>query len=225
MENPLETLIETSRERVVAALNVLTEAPYFYREDNEEVFFFLRRHRQLFSEFFERYFDWRLVLDDRCARVHKDKWHNPAITASQRDLFGFRKRDECLAFMMLLEFFEHQMDENSMTVEDRDSLKFRLGSLLAYLVARFAELYPELAETRYSEEHVRKNLLRAIMPVLERYRFLRPLPPPKELGRIDEAEIIYEALPAMYHYNAKALSRWLGETAQTAAEPEGDLAQ
>ena len=47
MENPLETLIETSRERVVAALNVLTEAPYFYREDNEEIFFFLRRHRQL----------------------------------------------------------------------------------------------------------------------------------------------------------------------------------
>ena len=221
MDNPLETLLEESRDRVVAALNVLTEAPYFYREDSEETFFFLRRHRHAFADFLERFFGWQLVLDDKCARVHKDKWHNPAIPESQRDLFDFRRRDECLAFMMLLEFYEHQLDENSMTVEDRDNLRFRLGNLLAYLVERFAEIYPEQAAERYTEEYVRRNILRAMMPTLERYRFLRALPPPKELGKVDETEIIYEALPAMHHYNAKALARWLGEgepTTPAAAE-------
>ncbi|MDX9978704.1 MAG: DUF2398 family protein [Lentisphaeria bacterium] len=208
MDHPLGNLLEDYRDRVVTALNVLVEAPYFYREDDEETFFFLRRHRRQFAAFLEQSFGWRLVLDDRCARVFKEKWHNPAITESQRDIFRFGGRDECLAFMMILEFFEHQLDENSMTVEDRDPLKFRLGDLLSFLVRRFGELFPGEAETRYTEEAVRKSLLREVMPRLLRYRFLRRLPPPQEMGRLDEAEHIYEALPAMYHYNTTALARW-----------------
>ncbi len=220
MENPLATLIEQHPGRVQTALNVLTEAPYFYRDDQEETFFFIRRHKQELERFFEQYFGWSLVVDDKCARVHKQKWHNPAIPESQRDVFGFRRRDECLAFMMLLEFFEHQMDQNSMTVEDRDNLRFRLGDLLAFLTRRFAELYPEAAEERYTEERVRKDILRAIMPVLERYRFLRKVPPPKDMGQVAEAEIIYEALPALYHYN----SRRLFQSVQT-TEPRTDSAE
>ncbi len=213
VENPLDKLIEQSPKRVEAVLNVLTETPYFYRQDSEEIFFFLRRHHLEFSRFFEHYFGWRLVLDDKCARVHKEKWHNPAVAESQRDVFGFRKRDECLAFMMLLEFFEHQMDENSMTVEEKECLRFRLGDLLTYLVKRFAELYPDQAAQRYSEEAVRKNILRAIMPVLDRHRFLRKLTPPKEVGAVAESDWIYEALPAIYHYNSKRLSQPLAEVA------------
>lgn len=208
MDHPLGNLLEDHRDRVVAALNVLVEAPYFYREDNEETFFFLRRHQRQFAAFLEQSFGWRLVLDDRCARVLKEKWHNPAISESQRDIFRFGGRNECLAFMMMLEFFEHQLDENSMTVEDREPLKFRLGDLLSFLVRRFAELFPEAAETIYTEENVRRTILRPIMPVLVRYRFLRHLPPPGDMGPLDMAEHIYEALPAMYHYNPKALARW-----------------
>lgn len=218
MDNPLETLVEHHPQRVEAVLNVLVEAPYFYRQDNEEVFFFLRRHRLEFARFFERYFGWRLVLDDKCARVHKEKWHNPAIPESQRDVFGFRKRDDCLAFMMLLEFFEHQMDENSMTVEEKDNLRFRLGDLLSFLVLRFAELYPEQAAQRYTEEGIRRDILRGIMPVLERHRFLRRLPPPSDLGTVAETDVIYEALPAMHHYNTTRLFQPLD-----APEPEDDV--
>lgn len=220
MENPLATLNEQHPSRVTAALNVLMEAPYFYRDDHEETFFFIRRHKQELARFFEQYFGWSLVVDDKCARVHKEKWHNPAIPESQRDVFGFRRRDECLAFMMLLEFFEHQMDQNSMTVEDRDNLRFRLGDLLAFLTRRFAELYPDLAAERYTEERVRKDILRSMMPVLERYRFVRKVPPPKEMSKVAEAEIIYEALPALYHYNSQRLYQSI-----QASEPDTDDAE
>jgi hypothetical protein len=220
MDHPLGNLLEDHRDRVVTALNVLVEAPYFYREDDEETFFFLRRHRRQFAAFLEQSFGWRLVLDDRCARVLKEKWHNPAISESQRDIFRFSRRDECLAFMMMLEFFEHQLDENSMTVEDREPLKFRLGDLLSFLVRRFAELFPEKAETSYTEESVRKTILREVLPVLTRYRFLRLLPPPKELGRLDDTEHIYEALPAMYHYNTNALAHWSDPAAPPGLDAE-----
>ena len=58
-------------ERVRAVLNVLTESTFFYREDNPDLFFFLRKNRAAFEELIERYFGWRIYVDRHCARLLK----------------------------------------------------------------------------------------------------------------------------------------------------------
>ncbi|RJX30494.1 MAG: DUF2398 family protein [Desulfurivibrio sp.] len=211
MEAELAKLLERSGDRVRAVLNILVEAPYFYHTDNQELYFFLKRHRREFAEFFKQFYGWTLLMDGKCARVYKSEWYNQAISPATRTMFNFTRRDECLAFMMLLEFFEHQLEENGMTVEDRDNLRFRFGDLLGHVFRRFQESFPEKKES-YSEDLVRARILKPIMPQLERYRFLMRITPPEDLSA-GEDEIIYEALPAMYHYNGNALSRVIPELA------------
>ncbi len=200
----IEDLMGQYKGRVQAIANMLTEAPYFYREDNEELFLFLRRHRDEFRLFFERYFGWMLIMDMKCARVYKERWYNEALGKRSRLEFGFSRRDECIAFMLLLRFFEHQLEEQSLTVESRLAPRFRFGDLLDYTRAGFLEL--EYDADKYTLEHVRANILRSMMPVLEQYRFLRRIAP--EAGmRIQADDTIYEALPALFHYNAGMLRR------------------
>lgn len=204
-----DQLLSRSGERVRTILNILLESPYFYREDNEIAFNFLKRHRSEFTSFFQSFFGWTLVIDNKCARVYKEKWYNPNITESNRDLFNFTKRDECIAFMIILEFFEHQLDENDMSIGEQENLRFRFGDLLEFCTRRFVELF-ENSSDRYTPEYLRARVLRQVFPVLERYRFLRKIPPPQgEL--ITEEQTIYEALPAMYHYNSGYLHRHIDE--------------
>jgi hypothetical protein len=56
MSNLLAPLLERYPDRVRAVLNILVEAPYFYRQDQEDVFFFLRRHRTEFEAFYRDYY-------------------------------------------------------------------------------------------------------------------------------------------------------------------------
>jgi hypothetical protein len=196
-------------DRVRAVLNILIESPYFYQTDDRdgELFPFLLRYRREFADFFKDYYGWDLVFDQlpkaKCARVFKQKWYNNAISEGKRHWFKFTKRDECLGFMLLLEFFEQQLSEQNMSVEDRDNLRFYFSDLLNYTQKRFVELYPDFSET-YTPETVRK-LLRDVLPVLEQYRFLEKIK--AEAGEnISDNQAIYEALPAIYHYSATRLS-------------------
>jgi hypothetical protein len=209
-----DQLLSRNGERVRTVLNILLESPYFYREDNEVAFNFLKRHRSEFASFFQSFFGWILLIDNKCARIYKEKWYNAAITESNRDLFNFTKRDECIAFMMILEFFEHQLDENDMAIEEKENLKFRFGDLLEFCTRRFAELFENSAE-RYTPEYLRARVLRQVFPVLERYRFLRKVPPPPG-EKITEEQTIYEALPAMYHYNSGYLHHHFNEIRMSA---------
>jgi hypothetical protein len=200
------TLLNRSQPRVREICNILCESPYFYREDNESAFNYLRRHRTEFSALFDTFFGWTLVIDGKCARLYKEKWYNAAVTESMRDCFNFTRRDECIAFMMLLEFFEHQLDENDLSVDDQENLRFRFGDFLEFSVRRFRELGGEEKSDRYTPEYVRSRILRVIFPVLERYRFIAKVPAPTD-ERITEEQTIFEALPALYHYNASYLRR------------------
>ena len=201
----LEELIEkgdATAQQIRAALNILLESPYFYLADDERVFRTVQRHRQAFAAFFEKMFGWRLVMDSKCIRLYKPKWYNEAITQANRDLFGFTRRDACIGFLLLLEFFEREAREQGVTTEDRENLKFRFGDWLEYSAARFRQLFPDKQEA-YTDEKVRQ-ILREIMPSLERYRFLRKMRPSADEA-VGEAETIYEALPALWHYQANQL--------------------
>ncbi len=212
MEIELAQLLKRNRDRVQAVLNILLESPYFYAVDDQNLFLFLRRYRREFTEFFKQFYNWTLLIDSKCARVYKADWYNRAITPKNRSLFQFTKRDECLAFMMLLEFFEQQLEENGMTVEDKQNLRFHFGDLLDYSHKRFQELFPE-KQQQYTQEYVRIKIWKPVMPELEKYRFLTKIKPPEDL-QASEQELIYEAMPALYHYNGAALSRLIPELAE-----------
>ena len=206
MAMKLEQLIEkgdATAQLVRSALNILLESPYFYKEDDERAFLTVLRYRQAFAAFFEKFFGWTLVADAKCVRLYKPKWFNEAITAPNRDMFGFTRRDECVAFLLLLEFFERESREQGVTADDQENLKFRFGDWLEYSAARFRELFPDKRDA-YSDEKVRL-VLRGIMPALERYRFLRKVRPSADES-VNESETIYEALPAMWHYQAAQLA-------------------
>ena len=173
-------------------------------------------YRQAFAAFFEKMFGWTLVVDAKCIRLYKPKWYNEAITSANRDLFGFTRRDSCVGFLLLLEFFEREAREQGVTTEDRENLRFRFGDWLEYSAARFRQLFPD-KEENYTDEKVRQ-ILREIMPSLERYRFLRKIRPSADES-VGEAETIYEALPALWHYQSNQLVEPVsGNGAKTEAE-------
>ncbi|HBM17353.1 MAG TPA: hypothetical protein DD381_13580 [Lentisphaeria bacterium] len=204
----LYELIESKPEKVRALLNILIESPYFYLEDSEELFRFLNHHRKEFEEFFKVFYGWDLIMDSKCARVYKDKWYNDKISSSGREQFHFSKRDECIGFMCLLNFYEDQLVENNMSAEDKMNLKFRFGDFLKYCHNKFNGLFPE-NEDIYSAEYIRKNVLKPIMSELEKYRFIKLWKPDSSLGSLKADDYIYEALPALSHYNAARLSQAL----------------
>jgi len=203
-----DDLIQKQKSRVQAVLNILLESPYFYKTDHEENFLFLRRYQREFAGFFEETFGWQLVADPKCARLYKATWYNERITPSNRDLFNFTKRDECVAFMLLLEFFEHKLEEDSASVEEPENIRFRFGDLLLFERNRFLELFSEQAGS-YTEEDVRK-IMRPVMPQLEKYRFLLKIDPPDD-ETIEPDDTIYECLPALWHYSVQRISRPIDE--------------
>ncbi|MGI6099827.1 MAG: DUF2398 family protein [Lentisphaerae bacterium] len=207
--------------KVQAVLNVLLEAPYFYKSDDEDLFLFLLRYKREFAAFFESHFGWTLVTDAKCARIYKPRWYNDRITPSNRDCFNFTRRDDCIAFMLLLEFFESRTEAESVSVDDPDNYRFRFGELFEFQRDRFRELFPDAADS-YGDEEVRR-ILRGVMPTLERYRFLLRIRPPAD-ENVTSDEVIYECLPALWHYSATAVSRPVGAGAESEAgdQPSAD---
>lgn len=220
MEIALANILQRHGDRVRKVLNILLESPYFYMDDDHDSYLFLRRHRSEFAEFFKQFYGWTLQLDAKCARLYKAEWHNTAITPANRSLFSFTKRDECIAFMILLEFFEQQLEENGMTVEDRHNLRFHFGDLLNYSQKRFMEIFPA-RQAEYSQDRVREKIWKPVMPELEKYRFLKKIIPPEDI-QTSVGELIYEALPALYHYNGATLSRMVPELAVIEEEQSDD---
>ena len=214
----IEELIDRGDEtgqRIRETLNVLLESPYFYKTDDERLFLVLMHYKRAFEAFFEKFFGWSLVMDTKCARLYKPKWFNEKITLPNRDMFTFTKRDDCMAFLLVLEFFERECREQGVTADDRENLRFRFGDLLEYAAARFRALMSG-KEENYTDERVRQ-ILKGIMPQLEKYRFLRKVKPSAD-DSVSEAETIFECLPAMWHYQAAQLAQSMGVNGKEVAE-------
>ncbi len=203
--------------RVTAVLNVLGEAPFFYREDDAELFQFLRRNRAEFHRFFEELYGWELFVDARTARLYKERWHNRALRPSQHDVFDLTRRDDCLAFLLLLEFHGRLLEAHNLAGDDAESPRFLFGELFDFARTRMAE---ELGAEPPTDDEVRR-LLRGLWPTLERYRFVRAVARDEDGADAgddrDEDRVLYEALPALYHYDIRrlgpaALARALGTT-------------
>ena len=195
-------------DRFIAINNILTEAAWFYKTDEPELFYELQHYESAFREFYKKNFGWELRIDGKCARLVKNKVYNPELGSSGIVEFKLRGRDEYIAFLLLIEFYEKLLSEQSLAASDRENPTFIYGEYLEHVTTRMAALFPERKDV--DAESVKKKTLRPLMEKLLNYRFLRELP--KDAGeRIDPDKVIYEALPACYQYNAGALEKNLEE--------------
>jgi hypothetical protein len=191
------------KNRIGDALNVLAEAPFFFQRDDPELFAFLRRHRAAFGRFYEAHFGWQLVVEGPMARLYKSRWVNKALTPSQHDVFDLTRKGECLGFLLVLEFYEHLLDERNASIDDAEPLRFEMGELLAFVGGRLTE---ELGEDEGGED-VARRILRAIFPTLLRFRFLIDIPPPPETrASLHPDRHLYECTPALHQYDVRLLA-------------------
>lgn len=207
--------------RVTAILNVLGEAPFFYREDDAELFQYLRRHRAEFARFYQELYGWELFVDARTARLYKERWHNRALRPRQHDVFDLTRRDDCLGFLLLLEFHAQLLEQHNLASDDAESPRFLFGELFAFARVRLSE---EFGPTAPLDDEVRR-LLRGLWLTLERYRFVRAVARDDASPHDDrdEDQVLYEALPALHHYDLRrlgpaALARAFGTTSDATPE-------
>jgi hypothetical protein len=162
------------------------------------LFAFLKQNRLQFERFYQHFYGWEIVVDQKCARLYKPEWYNDMVKPKQRDVFEPTTRYECVAFLLVVEFYEHLLEERNLTVEDANP-RFYYGELLEFAHRRLQEELgdkaPDAAGTR--------EIMRRILPALLRYRFLREHPPEPEDGVVEKDKWIYECLPALYHYDSR----------------------
>jgi hypothetical protein len=215
---------------VRAVLNVLAESTFFYREDDPDLFFFLRKNRAAFEELLERYFGWRLYVDRQCARLLKERQYNDALRPSQRALFDLRRRDACLLFALLLEFHEEEGQRQGLTPDDDRNLRFLLSDFIAFAIRRFHE---ELEASAPTDAKI-FEAARPLFEQLERHRFVRLVDRKQaeageELPAGMEEHLLYEFLPGIRCYDPSQAARavvvraWRGMVEdESGAEAAGD---
>lgn len=191
-------LARLSLRRSQAILNHLTESTFFYREDEPDLFDYLRRHQGDFRTFFESFFGWGLHVDRKCARLFKREWHNAALRPKQRDVFALTRRDECLLFILLLEFHELQMQAQNVLYEQDENLCFVLADFLRHAFGRYRD---ELGDACPPEREILDSV-RTLFAELERHRFLRE----RERAEEGEDQVLYEALPGLSCYDPSVLA-------------------
>ena len=65
-ELKLEEIMSESgqnEQKVQKILNILLEAPYFYREDDLSLFLFLSKYKRAFAGFFRKFYGWDLIVE------------------------------------------------------------------------------------------------------------------------------------------------------------------
>ncbi len=205
---PFSSFGKRGMEKVRALLNYLTEGAFFYPGDDQDLFYFLRANQAEFGKFFETYFGWQLYVDRQCARLIKERHYNENISPSARWLFHLRRRDECLLFALLLEFFELEGQQQGVTADDSRHLRFLLSDFVRFAVRRFSELLGPAcpAESKIFES------VKPLFDQLCRYRFLNLI----ERKRADASEqlpsgmeqhLLYEFLPGIRCYDGSQAAR------------------
>jgi Protein of unknown function (DUF2398) len=189
-----------NQDKVRRINNILIEAPFFYREDDEDLFLYLGRNRRAFERAFEDGFGWELVVERQCARLIKPRWHNPALRPGQHDVFDLTRRDDCVAFLLVLELYEHLLDEQNLSIDDAERPRFFFGTLFELARERFAEV---AGEDGPDEAAIKKSLRRLVERLL-RFRFLRELAPEPD-DVVDRDNLIYECLPGLACYDIRRL--------------------
>jgi hypothetical protein len=162
------TLGKIGAEKAQRVLNVLLESPFFYREDDVDLFGLLRRRQALFQEFFEVFFGWELYVDQQVARLIKPKTFNQQLKPGQRHVFRITGRHQYVLFILLLEFYQHQADEQNIDLEREPEVRFVLADFVEFAFKRYRE---ELGSGMLEEAFILGEM-RSLFKKLEHYRFI-----------------------------------------------------
>ena len=199
-------LDKKNQEKIRSILNCLTESTFFYRTDAPELYVYLRRNAQAFKDFFQTQFGWRLYIDEQVARLIKERVYNESVRPSQRALFNLRRRDECLLFAILLEFHDYERNQQGLTAEEADSLKFYYGDYLSFAHRRATD---ELGENAPGFEQL-QSAGKELFAQLDRHRFIRLVE--RKAAERDDADahglrehLLYEMLPGIRCYDPTLL--------------------
>jgi hypothetical protein len=162
------TLGKIGADKAQRVLNVLLESPFFYRDDDVDLFGLLRRRQALFQEFFEVFLGWELYVDHQVARLIKPKTFNPQLIPSQRHVFRVTGRHQYVLFILLLEFYQHQADEQNVDLEREPEVRFVLADFVEFSFKRYRE---ELG-SGMPEESVVLGEMRSLFKKLVQHRFI-----------------------------------------------------
>ncbi|NCB40659.1 MAG: DUF2398 family protein [Erysipelotrichia bacterium] len=196
-----EQIEKIGRETFMPILNILTENPFFYASDDPVRFNSLRRHKSAFEKFFKRFFDWRLYVDSKMARLIRDRSFNPSLKSAHKRVFNLTGRVECILFMILLEFYEHECEEQSLSYDDADNIRFAFGSYFDFVRKVFVDRNIEQRLTERELDVEARNLLRK----LEQYRLISVVERDGQFaGGADE--LLIEALPGLNCYESRNLA-------------------
>lgn len=215
-------------ERARRVLNILLESPFFYRDDDVDLFDVLRRNTPAFRSFFEESFGWTLEVDRYLARLVKPAVFNPALAPSQRTVFQIAGRDECLLFMLLLEFQESESERQNVGPDDGE-LRFVAAHFVDFVFRRYREL---LGDSAPSEERILVTA-RELFAKLERFRFVAErergdssTARAERFSRDGARNLLYAFLPGMRCYRTEALAdaiiKQAHGTGAAGAEPGGE---
>jgi hypothetical protein len=212
-----------NRRKVRAILNLLTESTFFYRADEPELFDYLRRAQAEFQRFFEEMFGWTLYADRKQARLFKGDPHNAALPAAARDLFQLTRRDECLLFVLLLEFHEAELSRQNLHYERDEDVRFLLEDFVRFAIGRARELLGERAppDARLFDS------IASLFERLVRHRFVALVQ--REAAGQGETlpaglteHLLYQALPGLHCYDPSALNRSVFEAAYGIEQPAAE---
>lgn len=198
------SLQRLNQDLVRRVMNVLTEAPFFYLEDDRALFQYARRHRAAFRDFVKYYFGWDLVIDARCARlIKRGERENPELKSAHVDTFHLPRRNLSLVFLILLELFEIEQRRVNWQYERDAYLRFFHNDFFEYAKTRFRALLGE----RAPDDSALRRDVQETWAILIKYRFIRPIPPtPAELLVMDRKQgELYEFLPAVTCYDSNVL--------------------
>lgn len=205
------TLGKIGTEKAQRVLNVLLESPFFYRDDDVDLFGLLRRRQSLFEEFFEIFFGWELYVDRQVARLIKQKTFNPQLKPSQRHVFHVSGRHQYVLFTLLLEFYQHQADEQNVDLEREPDVRFVLADFVEFAFRRYRE---ELG-SEMPEEALILGEMRALFRKLERHRFIILAETtgvvaeeglPAGFTREGASSVLYAMLPGLRCYRPEELN-------------------
>jgi len=117
-------------------LNILLESPFFYREDDVDLFGLLRRRQSLFRDFLNEFFGWELYVDDHLARLIKGEVFNRALRPTQRHIFHLSGRLQFVVFSLLLEFHQQQADVQNIDLDRESEVRFVLADFVQFVFER-----------------------------------------------------------------------------------------
>lgn len=205
------TLGKIGTEKAQRVLNVLLETPFFYRDDDVDLFGLLRRRQSLFQEFFEIFFGWELYVDQQVARLIKRKTFNPQLKPTQRHVFRIGGRHQYVLFTLLLEFYQRQADEQNVDLEREPDVRFVLADFVEFAFKRYRE---ELGD-EMPEEALILGEMRALFKKLEHHRFIALVETtgavadeglPTGFTREGASSVLYAMLPGLRCYRPEELN-------------------